>query len=147
MKEARKSSNCWGLGCRLRPQRTSISTRRAARLEDNDWLRTHPSRNATHESYDLVVTYKGGTLGDIPATNVLIKGWGLIKHRILEKEQKVGWEHLFLQTPHIIEWSIDSASNLETEPNEWTFESSALVGTHKVGTLGDDPATNVLIKG
>jgi nucleoside-triphosphatase THEP1 len=44
--------------------------------EHNDWLRTHPSTNATHESYDLVVTHNVGSTGEIPVTNVLIKGCG-----------------------------------------------------------------------
>jgi hypothetical protein len=43
--------------------------------------------------------------------------------------------------------SIDSASKLETEPNEWTFELYSLVVTYKVSTTFDIPATNVLIKG
>jgi hypothetical protein len=106
--------------------------------EQNDW---------TFESYALVVTHKVGTTGNIPATNVLIKGWGIQKHRILEKEQKIWLSALVPSNAKHHDWSIDSASKLETEPNEWTLESYALVVTYEGGTTGDDPVTNVLIKG
>jgi hypothetical protein len=55
---------------------------------------------------------------------------------------------LFLQTPHIMSDRLtDSASKLETEPNEGTYKSYALVVTYKGGTLGNIPVTNGLIKG
>jgi hypothetical protein len=101
----------------------------------------------TLESYALVVTYKVGTTGDIPVTNVLIKGWGRMEHSSLAEEQRVRLRALVPSNATHHEWSIDSASKLETEQNEWMFESYALLVTYKVGPTGDVPATNVLIKG
>jgi hypothetical protein len=88
-------------------------------LEDNDLLRTHPSRNATHESYDLVVTHKVGTTGDIPVTNGLIEGFGFgpSKHMTLKvrAESSVESTCFFSSNATHYERSIDSASKLETE--------------------------------
>jgi hypothetical protein len=51
----------------------------------------HPSwqQSQTSERLSpyLVGTYKAGSLGSIPSTNVLIKGFGIIKHIILRREK------------------------------------------------------------
>jgi hypothetical protein len=95
----------------------------------------------------LDVTYKLGNLGNIPATNGLIKGCGTLKHMILKKEKKVWMRALVPSNATQHKCSIDSASKLETKPNECTFESYALVVTYKVSSTRDDPVTNGLIKG
>ncbi len=114
----------------------SIDSASKLETEPNEW---------TLESYALLVTHKVGTTGNIPATNVLIKGCPS-KHITLEKEQKVRLRALVPSNATHHEWSIDSASKLETEPNEWTFESYALVVTYKGGILGNIPGTNGSIK-
>jgi hypothetical protein len=76
----------------------------------------------------------------------LIKDRGPIKHKILYQDKKV-WLRALVSSKAKHEWWIDSESKLETEQNEKTFESFALVVTYKCGSLGDIPATNVLIKG
>jgi hypothetical protein len=60
----------------------------------------------------------------------------------------IGWVHLLLQKPSLSN-ELNSESNLQTEPNEWTYciELYALAITYKVGTTGDIPATEALIKG
>jgi hypothetical protein len=102
------------------------------------------------KSYALVVTYKVGTTGDIPSTEVLIKVIVPSKHSLLTQEKMVnmiGCEHWFLYKPHIRN-VYDSESNLETVPKELTIiKSYALVVTYKGFTTGDIPSTEVLIKG
>jgi hypothetical protein len=41
------------------------------------------------ESYALVVTYKVGIIGNIPATNGSIKGCGPSEHPKLKEEEKI----------------------------------------------------------
>jgi hypothetical protein len=103
----------------------------------------------TFESYALVVTYKVGTHGNIPVTNGLIKACGPMKHLHLTRERMKDKVWLWAHVPSKAtrHWWIDSASNLETEQNEWTFEWYALVVTYKGGTLRNIPVANGLIKG
>jgi hypothetical protein len=70
------------------------------------------------EWHALAITYKVGTTGDIPATEVLIKGSDRKKHIPLRQERNenmVSW----VQKPRISN-EFDSESNLETKPNKRT---------------------------
>jgi hypothetical protein len=66
------------------------------------------------------VTYKVGTTFDIPVTNGLIKGSGVSKHPPLKEANKFLDESTcsFKSQTSLSDGSIDSASKLETEPNE-----------------------------
>jgi hypothetical protein len=99
----------------------------------------------TLESYALVVTYKGESTGDVPVKG-LIKAWGLSKHIKLKRGNNVKHDRFRALVPSKAthHWWIDSASKLETEQHERTFETYALVVTYKVGTAGDIPGKGLI---
>jgi hypothetical protein len=79
------------------------------------------------ESYALVVTHKVGTLGNIPATDGLIKGIGFSEHIILTRENNGKHDWLRALVP--------------------SKATHALVLTYKLGTNGDVPVFKGLVKG
>jgi hypothetical protein len=64
------------------------------------------------------VTYKGGTAGDVPVTDGLIKGFGVNEHTRLLKEEKQFWLRAVVPSKTRHPRRIDSESKLEAEQIE-----------------------------
>jgi hypothetical protein len=62
-------------------------------FESETNLKKRASQTSEHIGLNCMpwsTTYKAGTTGDIPPTEVLIKGRGPIKHRCLTQEEEYG---------------------------------------------------------
>jgi hypothetical protein len=86
------------------------------------------------ESYAFVLTYHVGTTGDVPITEVLVKGLGAAKHTVLTREnnrKRIGKRTCSLKS--------------HTSVMDW-IKSYNFIITYKLDTAGDVPTSYVLIK-
>jgi hypothetical protein len=119
-----------------------------------------PKKKDAIKSDTMGNTYKGGTLGDIPATDVLIKGRGRLKHAHLTQEKWKTWLVQSTCCKKIFgsDHSINSnTSGMYLTPT-WkqnhssecielnSIQLQSLVITYKAGTHGDIPVINGLIE-